>query len=420
LVVLSQLVPRGDGPRHIYGYPWKLKQELYSSRRTKVHCFRRQARVDIAGPIRDKNDRDEVTQSVHLKRRRWSAHLPHAFTLIEILVVVMILGLLAGFAVPSFRMARDKTRKLLIFKNLRQIWDAAQLYFIEHGVDEVPINDLVWYYKPDGVLVKNAEESYTSILKCIVGEDYGKLRTVRTKRTALNVHCSGQLFAETITFPDDRTFDVFSMEAYPLGLFFDTTIIAVPLPANDGVVPWVGLDIDHSQLMMINDHEYGNFYGYYTDEQWGELFKKFWIINGYFGRTYDAVFKLYYEDNDGESHGTQHGGGLLFDTLFDTINRDDAVKKGLENEYDQFKEDMEKLRREFVDNDYKFNNIIDDIDDFKKLFTLRERLYSLGEKLYGRDGFAGWTATAIVDDREVPAYNYDNERYMYEGFNPFD
>src|SRR5262249_49669271 len=63
-----------------------------------------------------------------------------AFTLIEILIVVIILGILAAIVIPKFAGATTTSRKISLKGELRQIRGAIQLYRVEHR-DNTP--DLV-------------------------------------------------------------------------------------------------------------------------------------------------------------------------------------------------------------------------------------------------------------------------------------
>ncbi|WFB36488.1 type II secretion system protein [Kiritimatiellota bacterium B12222] len=54
------------------------------------------------------------------------------FTLVEIMIVVMIIGLLAAIALPGFTKARKTAQKNACIENLRQINSASQQYMIEY------------------------------------------------------------------------------------------------------------------------------------------------------------------------------------------------------------------------------------------------------------------------------------------------
>ena len=56
----------------------------------------------------------------------------HAFTLVEILVVVAILALLAGLLFPVFATARGKARQVACLSNLRQLGLAFSMYAQDH------------------------------------------------------------------------------------------------------------------------------------------------------------------------------------------------------------------------------------------------------------------------------------------------
>jgi general secretion pathway protein G len=64
----------------------------------------------------------------------------NGFTLIEILIVVIVLGILAAIVVPKFAGATTTSRKLSLKGELRMIRGAIQLYRVEHR-DQLP--DLV-------------------------------------------------------------------------------------------------------------------------------------------------------------------------------------------------------------------------------------------------------------------------------------
>jgi len=68
------------------------------------------------------------------------------FTLIEIMIVVAIIGLILGIALPAFLKSRTQARKQVCIENLSQIESAKQLWGLEHGKkegDDVSQTDLV-------------------------------------------------------------------------------------------------------------------------------------------------------------------------------------------------------------------------------------------------------------------------------------
>ncbi len=65
------------------------------------------------------------------------------FTLVEIMIVVVIIGLLAAMAIPAFQKVRASSQDKTVLNNLRQLSSAADQYFLEQGVTSVNSTDLV-------------------------------------------------------------------------------------------------------------------------------------------------------------------------------------------------------------------------------------------------------------------------------------
>ena len=64
------------------------------------------------------------------------------FTLIEMLVVVLIIGILAGIALPQYQSAVRKTRVAEAKITLRALVDATDRYFLQNGYGDWSYDDL--------------------------------------------------------------------------------------------------------------------------------------------------------------------------------------------------------------------------------------------------------------------------------------
>ena len=65
------------------------------------------------------------------------------FTLVEIMIVVVIIGLLAAMAIPAFQKVRTSSQDKAVLNNARQLAAAADQYFLENGVSLVSQGSLV-------------------------------------------------------------------------------------------------------------------------------------------------------------------------------------------------------------------------------------------------------------------------------------
>jgi type IV pilus assembly protein PilA len=65
------------------------------------------------------------------------------FTLVEIMIVVVIIGLLAAMAIPAFQKVRSSSQDKAVMNNMRQLGSAADQYFMENGTSTATLTSLV-------------------------------------------------------------------------------------------------------------------------------------------------------------------------------------------------------------------------------------------------------------------------------------
>ena len=82
------------------------------------------------------------------------------FTLVEIMIVVVIIGLLAAMAIPAFTKVRQSSQDKAVLNNARQLSAAADQYFLENGVSTVARTHLVGTNAYVKSLVPVAKETY--------------------------------------------------------------------------------------------------------------------------------------------------------------------------------------------------------------------------------------------------------------------
>lgn len=65
------------------------------------------------------------------------------FTLVEIMIVVVIIGLLASMAIPAFQKVRANSQDKAVLNNARQLSAAADQYYLENGTSTVTLTSLI-------------------------------------------------------------------------------------------------------------------------------------------------------------------------------------------------------------------------------------------------------------------------------------
>ena len=82
------------------------------------------------------------------------------FTLVEIMIVVVIIGLLAAMAIPAFQKVRQSSQDKAVLNNARQLSAGADQYFLENGVSSVASSDLI------------GADKYVKAVNTVAGETY--------------------------------------------------------------------------------------------------------------------------------------------------------------------------------------------------------------------------------------------------------
>ncbi len=84
------------------------------------------------------------------------------FTLVEIMIVVVIIGLLAAMAIPAFQKVRTNSQDKAVLNNARQISAAADQFYLENGYSTCALTDLVGPTVYVKALNSVANETYPS------------------------------------------------------------------------------------------------------------------------------------------------------------------------------------------------------------------------------------------------------------------
>jgi type IV pilus assembly protein PilA len=105
------------------------------------------------------------------------------FTLVEIMIVVVIIGLLAAMAIPAFQKVRQSSQDKAVLNNARQLSAASDQYFLENGVSTVLSTNLI------------GATNYVKAVNTVAGETYPTGFT-----QGITITISGVAGARTVTY----------------------------------------------------------------------------------------------------------------------------------------------------------------------------------------------------------------------------
>jgi type IV pilus assembly protein PilA len=100
---------------------------------------------------------------------------PTGFTLVEIMIVVVIIGMLAALAIPGFKKIREASQDKAVLSNARQLAAATDQYMMEYGKSTVAITNLVGL------------TNYVKNLDTVANEVYPTIYTAGTPITVTGV-----------------------------------------------------------------------------------------------------------------------------------------------------------------------------------------------------------------------------------------
>jgi general secretion pathway protein G len=98
------------------------------------------------------------------------------FTLVEILIVVVILGILAAIVIPQFTGASTEAKESALVSDLQSLRSQIELYKIQHN-DILPGEIL----NPDGSITPATAASFVNTL-CLKTDQYGNVGTAAEHR----------------------------------------------------------------------------------------------------------------------------------------------------------------------------------------------------------------------------------------------
>jgi prepilin-type N-terminal cleavage/methylation domain-containing protein len=127
------------------------------------------------------------------------------FTLVEIMIVVVIVGLLSAIAIPAMNRVKKKTQDTMVLNTLRQLYEAKETYFMEDGAGQARVK------LPALIAAGYASSS----LDAVIRHDIGLWRVTALRNASLRpgIHISvmevsgsgvSAIYGRGLFYPDDK------------------------------------------------------------------------------------------------------------------------------------------------------------------------------------------------------------------------
>ena len=110
-----------------------------------------------------------------------SAFFTKGFTIIEVMIVVVIIGLLAMLAIPGFQRMRGVSQDKAVLNNARQLAAAAEQYYHETGESTVDLSSLVGmtnYVKSLDTVAKESYPNFFTVAEAVTVSGVAGQRTI--------------------------------------------------------------------------------------------------------------------------------------------------------------------------------------------------------------------------------------------------
>ena len=96
-----------------------------------------------------------------------------AFTLVELMIVIAVIGILAGLALPNFHTIRERARQSKCFEQTALLTRTAEVYYIEKKVYPESLENLTSYVHGKSVFHCPSDGIYAPLSGSGIGADNG-------------------------------------------------------------------------------------------------------------------------------------------------------------------------------------------------------------------------------------------------------